>query len=401
MAFTIAPRDFVEYKYRLDKGQALLYSWSATAAVTYELHAEPDGAPKGYAESYEKQPNTREASGTLTAPFSGIHGWYWENTGSQPVTVTLKSAGFYTMSHEFHKDMPVKNRIFCYGTPETCFRASDVARGVIPRIHEGNVNLALTPPSEHCSSAIAPPYASARSRTIASPSPEPGDASSALTPRFSTCPRIAALNPAPSSSTSITTRPLSMTAEIATRDLVHLQALSRRLPIISSRSSSGTRTTQSGGTLACIDNARSAYSRSIVRTSPATASATLVRAVANPGGRPCLRQVRIDLALHARDLLTDGTGEIVLSRRLSTGDLLRQNRQRRLQSVREVAGPRRGAGDAPFAIVEQPVQIINQRRHLVWILTFEPAASSRRTSLRRSRSMATGESPRRITERPP
>ena len=69
VAFTIAPHDFVEYKYRLDKGQALLYSWSATAAVTYELHAEPDGAPKGYAESYEKQPNTREASGTLTAPF--------------------------------------------------------------------------------------------------------------------------------------------------------------------------------------------------------------------------------------------------------------------------------------------------------------------------------------------
>jgi hypothetical protein len=112
VAFTIAPHDFLEYKYRLDKGQALLYSWSATAAVTYELHAEPDGAPKGYAESYEKQPNTREASGTLTAPFSGIHGWYWENTGNQPVTVTLKSAGFYTMSHEFHKDMPVKNRIY-------------------------------------------------------------------------------------------------------------------------------------------------------------------------------------------------------------------------------------------------------------------------------------------------
>ena len=110
--FKIAPGDFVEYKYRLDKGQALLYSWTATSPVTYELHAEPDGAPRGYAESYEKQPNTQQASGTLTAPFSGIHGWYWENTGNQPVTVTLKSAGFYTMSHEFHKDMPVKNKMF-------------------------------------------------------------------------------------------------------------------------------------------------------------------------------------------------------------------------------------------------------------------------------------------------
>jgi hypothetical protein len=110
--FTIEPRDFIEYKYRLDEGQALLYSWTATSAVTYELHAEPDGAPRGYAESYEKKPQTREASGTLTAPFSGIHGWYWENAGDQPVRVVLKSAGFYSMSHEFHKDQPVKNKIF-------------------------------------------------------------------------------------------------------------------------------------------------------------------------------------------------------------------------------------------------------------------------------------------------
>jgi hypothetical protein len=110
--FTIEPREFVEYKYRLDKGQALLYSWSATAPVSYELHAEPDGAPRGYAESYEKRPDTREAAGTLTAPFPGIHGWYWENIGNQRLTVTLKSAGFYSMSHEFRKDVPVKNRIF-------------------------------------------------------------------------------------------------------------------------------------------------------------------------------------------------------------------------------------------------------------------------------------------------
>jgi hypothetical protein len=112
VAFTIAPRDFVEYKYRLDKGQALLYSWSATSPVNYELHAEPDGAPRGYAESFEKRTATQQASGTLTAPFSGIHGWYWENTSDQPVTVTLKSAGFYTMAHEFHKDMPVTNKVF-------------------------------------------------------------------------------------------------------------------------------------------------------------------------------------------------------------------------------------------------------------------------------------------------
>jgi hypothetical protein len=112
VTFTLAAHDSVEYKYRLGTGQALLYSWSASAAVNYELHAEPDGAPAGYAESYEKRNAVATASGTLTAPFPGIHGWYWENPGDAPVTVTLSAAGFFTMSHEFHKNSPPKTRMF-------------------------------------------------------------------------------------------------------------------------------------------------------------------------------------------------------------------------------------------------------------------------------------------------
>jgi hypothetical protein len=110
--FKVAPHEFMEYKYRLEKGKALLYSWKSTDPVNYELHAEPDGAPKGYAQTYEKGQATAEASGTVTAPFSGIHGWYWENTGDRDVVVTLKSAGFYNVSHEFRKDQPVKNKMF-------------------------------------------------------------------------------------------------------------------------------------------------------------------------------------------------------------------------------------------------------------------------------------------------
>lgn len=112
LQFALAPHEGMEYKYRLDKGEALLYSWSSTALVNYELHAEPDGAPKGYAESYEKVNAVGQASGTLTAPFPGIHGWFWENTGDQPVTVTLKTAGYYNMSHEFRGGQPTKNKMF-------------------------------------------------------------------------------------------------------------------------------------------------------------------------------------------------------------------------------------------------------------------------------------------------
>jgi hypothetical protein len=109
--FKIGPREGIEYKYRLDNGEALLYSWKATAPVNVEFHAEPDGGPAGYAQTYEKIQGT-EASGTLTAPFSGIHGWYWENTTNQEITVTLTSAGYYNLSHEFRADQPVKNKTF-------------------------------------------------------------------------------------------------------------------------------------------------------------------------------------------------------------------------------------------------------------------------------------------------
>jgi hypothetical protein len=112
VTFTLAPRGSIEYKYRLEKGKALLYSWSATAPVDYELHAEPDGAPKGYAQSYEKESARDRAAGTLTAPFTGIHGWFWENRTDREATVTLTTAGFYSLSHEFRKDQPVKNKEF-------------------------------------------------------------------------------------------------------------------------------------------------------------------------------------------------------------------------------------------------------------------------------------------------
>ena len=110
--FAIAPRQGMEYKYRLDKGEALLYSWKASGPVNVEFHAEPDGAPRGYAQTYEKADRQVTASGTLTAPFPGIHGWYWENTTDQPITVTLSSAGYYNLSHEFRSGQPTKNKTF-------------------------------------------------------------------------------------------------------------------------------------------------------------------------------------------------------------------------------------------------------------------------------------------------
>ena len=97
----LRPFEGVEYKYRLEQGASLVYAWESTAAVGFEFHGEPDGAPAKYFDSYSKG-NATEAHGGFTAAKPGIHGWFWENNSPARVTVTLRSAGFYSKSIEFH-----------------------------------------------------------------------------------------------------------------------------------------------------------------------------------------------------------------------------------------------------------------------------------------------------------
>ena len=110
VVFTLRPSEGFEYKYRIEKGGGLVYAWTATHAVNYEFHGEHDGARLGTAVSYEKAEGAR-ASGSFTAPASGIHGWYWENPGDQEMTITLTSSGFYSWADEFRQRFdPVKHK---------------------------------------------------------------------------------------------------------------------------------------------------------------------------------------------------------------------------------------------------------------------------------------------------
>jgi hypothetical protein len=108
----LAPKEGMEYKYRLAKGAGMLFSWTATAPVHYELHSEPEGGPKGYAETFDKQDSRDGGHGNYVAPFSGIHGWYWENRTDSEVVLRLVSAGHYTESLEFRRKQDVKRKAF-------------------------------------------------------------------------------------------------------------------------------------------------------------------------------------------------------------------------------------------------------------------------------------------------
>ena len=79
----------------------MTFAWDASAAVIHDFHGVPDqpAAPQEKEVSFEKQPR-RSGYGSHLAPFSGLHGWYWENEGAEPVTITLSSAGYFAQAIE-------------------------------------------------------------------------------------------------------------------------------------------------------------------------------------------------------------------------------------------------------------------------------------------------------------
>lgn len=94
----LKPRQAFEYKYRLEKGAAMVYAWRTTIPVKYEFHGEPDDRTLEVV-SYEKREGDR-ASGQLVADFTGIHGWYWDNPSDETVTIAITSAGFFSSVEE-------------------------------------------------------------------------------------------------------------------------------------------------------------------------------------------------------------------------------------------------------------------------------------------------------------
>jgi len=104
--FELEPGEFVEFKYRLEAGQAMVYSWTASYWVRSEMHSEADDQPEGTAEFFEVVEQALGRNGSYVAPFPGIHGWYWLNETDRPVSVTLYAAGFFEEAAEFREDVP-------------------------------------------------------------------------------------------------------------------------------------------------------------------------------------------------------------------------------------------------------------------------------------------------------
>lgn len=100
----LGPYEYVEYKYHLERGATMLFSWRASGDVMHDFHGDPEGQSSSTAaRSFDARPR-RQADGSFVAPFTGIHGWFWENLGGDTMSVRVTTAGFYTSAHQFRFD---------------------------------------------------------------------------------------------------------------------------------------------------------------------------------------------------------------------------------------------------------------------------------------------------------
>ena len=98
MEITLPAGKGLEVKTHLAKGATLIYAWKTKngEAVNHDFHGEPVNAKENEFESFILENQVGESRGTLIAPFTGVHGWYWKNKTAAPVTVVLRVSGFYT-----------------------------------------------------------------------------------------------------------------------------------------------------------------------------------------------------------------------------------------------------------------------------------------------------------------
>lgn len=94
----------LEYKVRMKAGAVLVYAWEVEGArnasdVYFDFHGHTvsDDPRAAMTVATYRQATGGAQAGALTAPFDGIHGWFFQNSGVAPVKVRLRLSGFYEL----------------------------------------------------------------------------------------------------------------------------------------------------------------------------------------------------------------------------------------------------------------------------------------------------------------
>jgi hypothetical protein len=98
--FELQPFEGIELKYVLAKGAPMFFSWHTTAPVNVDMHSHPFEGGTDATESFVID-DLQSQLAVYVAPFTGIHGWYWQNRTMQPVQLSLDANGAFTGSKIF------------------------------------------------------------------------------------------------------------------------------------------------------------------------------------------------------------------------------------------------------------------------------------------------------------
>lgn len=93
MRVTLKPGEGVEVKLVMERDAKVNYKWTVVGG---EVNADLHGDGGGNSTSYAKKRGLSSDEGTLTAAFTGNHGWFWRNRGDADVVVILKVNGAYS-----------------------------------------------------------------------------------------------------------------------------------------------------------------------------------------------------------------------------------------------------------------------------------------------------------------
>ena len=99
--FQLLPYEAIELKYDLAEGAPMIFSWRASAPVHLDMHSHPFEGGEELTESFVIDDAIPAQTAVYVPPFSGIHGWYWQNRTLDPVTLTLNATGQFTGSRIF------------------------------------------------------------------------------------------------------------------------------------------------------------------------------------------------------------------------------------------------------------------------------------------------------------
>ena len=93
---TLQPDQETEVKLRLTESKAVVYSWGVDRGQVYvDFHGHDPSLGDQTWVRYKEQDAAKGNNGSLVAPFTGEHGWFWQNYNEFPVVITLTVSGYF------------------------------------------------------------------------------------------------------------------------------------------------------------------------------------------------------------------------------------------------------------------------------------------------------------------